>query len=76
VFSALDATALEPAEPRDERVITDVDPLSAEGQALLLGLVTGAGSLVLVANADEDAWPAHSQSERATASLRADQPNS
>ena len=30
--------------------------------------------LVLVGNPDEARWPAHSQSERATAVLRADQP--
>lgn len=74
VFSALDATELETVEPRHDRVITDVDPLSPPGRALLVGVLAGSGSVVLVANPDEGTWPAHSQSERATASLRAGQP--
>jgi len=74
VFSATDARDLGDVEPNDDRVITDLNPLSPAGQALLVGVVAGTGSLVLVANADEGTWPAHSQSERATASLRADQP--
>lgn len=76
VYSAFDATELDDPSPQDDRLITDLNPLSVEGQALLAGLVAGTGSLVLVANADEGTWPAHSQSERATASLRADQPSS
>ncbi len=74
VFSALDARDLGDVAPNDDRVITDVNPLSPVGQALLLGVVAGTGSLVLVAHADEGSWPARSQSERATASLRGDQP--
>jgi uncharacterized protein (TIGR03089 family) len=76
VFSALDATTLDVPPADDRRVITDVDPLTPEGRALFLGLVAGAGSLVLVAHPDEHQWPAHSQSERATASLRTGQPSS
>jgi len=73
VFSALDADELA-ATANDDRVITDLNPLSAAGQSLLADLVAGTGTLVLVANPDESTWPAHSQNERATASLRADQP--
>lgn len=71
VYSALDATDLAEPEPEDDRVITDLNPLSPAGQALLARVVAGTGSLVLVANADGGTWPAHSQNERATASLRA-----
>ena len=76
VFSPLDATDLDVPPPDDRRVLSDLDPLSAEGRQLLLGLVAGAGSLVLVAHPDELQWPAHSQSERATASVRTGQPTS
>lgn len=74
VFSPVAPTELGTTDPDDRRVLTDLDPFSAEGTALLLGLLAGAGSLVLVANADDGRWPAHSQSERATAVLRVDQP--
>ncbi len=74
VFSAFDASALGTPKPRDERVITDLDPLAPAGQELVAGLVAGTGSLVLVARPDASKWSAHSQSERTTASLRADQP--
>ena len=55
-------------------MLTDVDPLSAQGQELFLALLAGHGSLVLVAHADERQWPAHSQRERATGSVRTGQP--
>ncbi|MFL6062012.1 MAG: TIGR03089 family protein [Marmoricola sp.] len=71
VFSPLEPTELMPSAPSDERVITDLNPLAEPGGELLLDLVAGTGSLVLVANAGTAQWPAHSQSERATASLRA-----
>jgi hypothetical protein len=74
VFSPLDATDLGVPTPDDRRVITDLDPLAADGQQLFLGLVAGAGSLVLVTHPDERQWPAHSQSVGATASLRTGQP--
>lgn len=74
VFSPVGPTELGAPEPDDSRVITDVDPLSPAGRDLLVGLLAGAGSLVLVGNPEEARWPAHSQSERATAVLRADQP--
>jgi len=76
VFSPLDATDLVVPAADDRRVLTDVDPISREGQALFLGLLAGAGSLVLVAHPDERQWPAHSESERATASVRTAQPTS
>ncbi len=70
VFSTSEAADLDEAAD-DRRVITDVNPLSEAGQRLLAGLLTGSGSLVLVANAEDSTWPAHSQSERATAAVRA-----
>lgn len=76
VFSPLEPTLLDLPAGDDRRVITDADPLSAEGRRLLLGVLAGAGSLVLVANPDDAQWPAHSESERATASLRVGQPTS
>jgi uncharacterized protein (TIGR03089 family) len=79
VFSPIEPTDLGTPGPDDRRVITDLHPF-ADGGALLVGLLTGSGSLVLVANAAEEArnsgWPAHSESERASAAVRADQPMS
>lgn len=73
VFSPIAPTDLGVPAPDDRRVITDQNPLT-DGGALLIGLLAGSGSLVLVANATEDAaksgWPAHSESERATAAVR------
>jgi len=76
VFSPVHATDLVVPAPDDHRVLTDVDPLTMEGRSLFLGLLAGAGSLVLVAHPDERQWPAHSESERATASVRTAQPTS
>jgi len=76
VFSPVDPTDLALPIPDDRRVLTDLDPLSPEGRELLLALLAGTGSLVLVAHADERQWPAHSESERATASVRTAQPTS
>ncbi|MGO4255841.1 TIGR03089 family protein [Marmoricola sp. RAF53] len=77
VFSPVGPTDLGAPAADDRRVVTDLDPF-ADGGALLLGLLAGSGSLVLVVNsADEQrnsGWPAHSQSERATAAVRANQP--
>jgi hypothetical protein len=76
VFSPVEPTDLGVPTPDDRRVLTDVDPLSEDGQRLVLGLLAGSGSLVLVAHPEDAQWPAHSQSERATGSLRAGQPSS
>jgi uncharacterized protein (TIGR03089 family) len=76
VFSPVAPTPLDVLESDDRRVITDVGPLTDAGRRLLLALLAGTGSLVLVANPDERQWPAHSQSERATGSLRTGQPTS
>lgn len=76
VFAAYAATDLAVPAADDRRVITDHDPLGADGQELFLGLLAGRGSLVLVAHPDDGKWPARSQSERATASLRKGQPTS
>lgn len=70
VFSPVEPTPLE-VTADDRRVITDVNPLSPRGRGLVSDLLAGAGSLVLVNNAEESRWPARSQSERATASVRA-----
>lgn len=74
VFVPVAPSELGMPEPDGRRVISDVNPLSDRGTELLVGLLAGAGSLVLVANADERRWPARSQSERATAVLREGQP--
>lgn len=74
VFSPVDATELEVPAADDRRVITDINPLAADGRRLFLGLLAGRGSLVLVAHPDDAQWPAHSQSERATGSVRTGQP--
>lgn len=71
VFSPIAPTELRDLVSDDRRVITDVDPLSEYGRTLVTGLLTGSGSLVLVANSTDSEWPAHSQSERATAAVRA-----
>lgn len=76
VFSPVDATELAVPAADDRRVITDVNPLTEAGRSLFLGLIAGRGSLVLVTHVDDAQWPAHSQSERATGSLRAGQPTS
>jgi uncharacterized protein (TIGR03089 family) len=76
VFSPVAPTDLDVPEPDDRRVITDLDPLTEPGRMLFLGLVAGTGSLVLVAHPDERQWPVHSESERATASVRTGQPTS
>jgi len=79
VFSPLEPTELGTITADDRRVLTDVNPLTDQGQQLLLGLLAGSGSLVLVSPGEgpaekDDRWPARSQNERATALLRADQP--
>lgn len=74
VFSPVGPADLGAPDPDDRRVLTDLNPLSPTGTALLVGLLAGAGSLVLVGHPEGERWPAHSQSERATAVLRSDQP--
>jgi uncharacterized protein (TIGR03089 family) len=74
VFSPLDATDLVVPAPDDRRVLTDVDPVSHDGQELLLGMLAGGGSLVLVAHPDERQWPPHTHSVRGTRCLRWGQP--
>jgi uncharacterized protein (TIGR03089 family) len=75
VFVPVDPAVLELPDPDDRRVITDLNPLGDDGRRLFLGLLAGTGSLVLVANPDEPQWPAHVESERATASVRRGQPS-
>ena len=76
VFSPVAPTSLAAPAGDDRRVISDLDPLDEEGRTLFLGLLAGTGSLVLVAPPDERQGPAHSESERATASVRTGQPTS
>ncbi len=68
------STALPAVEAVDERLLTDLDPLGPRGARLLAGVLAGRGSLVLVAHPDEDRWPARYESERATGTVRTDQP--
>src|SRR5689334_1496763 len=74
VFSPVDPTDLGAVIADDRRVLTDLNPLSEDGQALLVGLLAGTGSLVLVRAREDSEWPARSQNERATTVLRTDQP--
>lgn len=74
VFVPVEPATVEVPEPSGERVITDLDPAGARGRELLAALLAGGGSLVLVAHPDEGRWPAHSQGERATVTMRTDQP--
>jgi uncharacterized protein (TIGR03089 family) len=74
VFSPVDPTELGVVVADDRRVLTDLDPLTGDGQALLIGLLAGTGSLVLVRSPEDSEWPARSQNERATTVLRSDQP--
>lgn len=71
VFSPTEPIELGTPSPDDRRVITDLDPVSEAGRELLVGLLAGSGSLVLIANADDSQWTAHSSSERSTAAVRA-----
>ena len=74
VFSPTEPTELGAVVADDRRVITDLDPLSDDGRLLLVGLLAGSGSLVLLRAVADSEWPARSQSERATALLRTNQP--
>lgn len=74
VFSPVEPVELGEVVPDDRRVITDLNPVSAAGQELLVTLLAGSGSLVLVTHADDSQWTAHSQSERSTVAVRAAEP--
>jgi uncharacterized protein (TIGR03089 family) len=76
VFVPVAPADLGPVVPDDRRVVTDVDPLSDPGRALLVGLLAGGGSMVLVAHPGEGRWPDRYESERATGTLRTGQPSS
>ncbi|MCX6397028.1 MAG: TIGR03089 family protein [Propionibacteriales bacterium] len=71
VFSPDRPIDLGSPEPDDRRVITDLNPLSPGGSALLVSLLAGTGSMVLVVGSDDGQWTAHSQSERSTVAVRA-----
>jgi hypothetical protein len=53
------------------RLLTDLNPCSAEGLATLLSPLQHAGGTVWLANPDEARWQQRYDEERATASLRA-----
>lgn len=73
VFSPIEPIDLGTPVPDDRRVITDLNPLSTDGQELLVSLLAGSGSLVLVVHATDGQWTAHSESERSTVAVRAAQ---
>ncbi|MGH3411983.1 MAG: TIGR03089 family protein [Marmoricola sp.] len=52
------------------RLITDLPPTSDCGASTFLASLLRGGSLVLVANPDDERWRAHRTSERATGELR------
>lgn len=74
VFAATEPVSLPEPRSDDRRILTDVDPASEQGRQLLLGTLAGDGSVVLLVNADEGQWPVRSESERATVTIRIDQP--
>lgn len=74
VFVPVSATPLPGPPADDRRILTDLDPTSSEGRHLLLGALAGTGSLVLLVNAGDGQWPVRSESERATVTIRSDQP--
>ncbi|HSE09394.1 MAG TPA: TIGR03089 family protein [Nocardioidaceae bacterium] len=53
------------------RLLTDLNPSTAEGVATLLSPLLRSGGAVWVANPDEDSWAKRHDEERATAQLRA-----
>jgi uncharacterized protein (TIGR03089 family) len=52
------------------RLLTDVNPASADGAGTLAGAVVRSGSTIWVANPDAAAWDGHHDTERATAQRR------
>ena len=53
------------------RLLTDVHPAEDHGVPAFLGPLVSRGSLVLLRNVEESAWPARAEDERADAQLRA-----
>lgn len=66
----LRAVADDPATASGGRLLTDVNPCSADGLRTLLSPLLQGGSTVWVANPDAVAWSAHAESERVTDQLR------
>ncbi len=63
--------------PSGVRLLTDLHPAADSGVPAFLAPLVHGGSVVLVAHADEETWPARRDDERATVELRAaDQPPS
>jgi uncharacterized protein (TIGR03089 family) len=69
--------AVEAAPLLDEggRLLTDLNPCSAEGLATLLSPLLRAGGAVWVAHPDPTRWDKRHEEERATAQARADSPS-
>lgn len=57
------------------RLLTDLNPCTAEGRGALLSPLLLSGSTVWVRNPDESAWQRRYDEERATAQLRAARPS-
>ncbi len=66
----LDAARAASAGWHGNRLITDVGPSEARGTSTFLAALVRSGSLVLVANARDERWPARLEGERATDVLR------
>ena len=71
----LEDVAAAPLVEEGGRLITDVNPCSAEGLATLLSPLQQAGGTVWVTNPDEAKWQQRYDEERATASSRAARPS-
>ena len=66
-------------EPAGTRLLTDVNPVSTEGLATVLGPLAAAGGTVWLRHPDPDGWERRAAAEQATRVLRsggADQPRS
>jgi uncharacterized protein (TIGR03089 family) len=68
-------TAADPLLDEGGRLLTDVNPCSAEGLGTLLSPLLRGGGTVWVANPDESRWQQRCDEERATAQLRAARPS-
>ena len=69
----LAAAAADPSVGAGGRLLTDVNPCSAEGALLVTSVLLESASTVLVANADHGSWQVRKEQERATAQRRSGQ---
>jgi uncharacterized protein (TIGR03089 family) len=72
VFVPVEPVQHDDLHPSDDRVLTDLNPVTPEGRRVLLDHLAGAGSLVLLGG-DPQAhqWERHAHDERTTAAQRA-----